>query len=307
MTFAPTPFRLTQSHPHFFGEVTGLDLRQPLDEAVVAGVTAAIDRLGVLVFRAQQIDDEAQLRFSAAFGRPQRSITVHRENQARRLRQEELSDISNLDEHGLRLGMDHPRRLYQLTTQLWHTDSSFRNPAGKYTFLCAKRLPDEGGNTEFADMRAAWDALPPARRQALRGLQVEHSLAWSRSLVPGSPPLDESERRHLPPSVHPLVRTHPGSRREGLYLASHAECIVGQPREAGRRLLDELMAWATQPAFVHVHVWRAGDLLMWDNRCTMHRAMPFDEEKYVRELRRTTVAEDVPTMADAPGAAATSA
>ncbi len=292
-------YRVNQLHPHFFGEVVGLDLRQPLDASAVEALTAEIDRHGVLVFRDQQIDDAQQLRFSNAFGRPQRSITVHRENMARRLEKDELSDISNVDEHGFKFGVDHPRRLYQLTTKLWHTDSSFRNPAGKYTFLCAKRLPAEGGNTEFADMRAAWDALPPQRQQALRGLQVQHSLAYSRSLVPGSPPLDQSERRNLPPSVHPLVRVHPGSGREGLYLASHAECIVGMPYDEGRQLLDELMAFATRDAFVHAHVWRLGDLVMWDNRCTMHRAMPFDEAKYVRELRRTTVAEEAPEMAPA--------
>ena len=292
-------FRVNQLHPHFFGEVVGLDLRQPLDAPTLAAVTAAIDRHGVLVFRDQQINDEEQLRFSNAFGRPQRSITVHRQDIERRLRKEELSDISNLDEHGFKLGMDHPRRLYQLTTKLWHTDSSFRNPAGKYTFLCAKKLPADGGNTEFADMRAAWDALPQERKKQLRDLLVEHSLAYSRSLVPGSPPLDENERRSLPPSVHPLVRVHPGSGREGLYLASHAERIVGMPHEAGRKLLEELMGFSTRPEFVHAHVWRPGDLVMWDNRCTMHRAMPFDEEKYVRELRRTTVAEDAPTLASA--------
>lgn len=288
-------FQVNQLHPHFFGEVVGLDLRQPLDEPAIRAVTAAIDRLGVLVFRGQQIDDGQQLRFSNYFGEPQRSITVHRENIARRLSTQELSDISNLDEHGFKLGEQHPRRLYQLTTKLWHTDSSFRKPAGKYTFLCAKQLPAEGGNTEFADMRAAWDALPETRRRSLRNLQVEHSLAYSRSLVPGSPPLDESERRNLPPSVHPLMRVHPGSGREGLYLASHAERIIGMPEDEGRRLLAELMDFGTRGEFVHAHVWRPGDLLMWDNRSTMHRAMPFDEEKYVRELRRTTVAEEAPT------------
>jgi alpha-ketoglutarate-dependent 2,4-dichlorophenoxyacetate dioxygenase len=290
-------FQVNQLHPHFLGEVLDLDLRQALAEHTLRDVTATIDRLGVLVFRGQEIDDAQQLRFSNYFGSPQRSITVHRDNIARRLRADELSDISNLDEHGFKLGEDHPRRLYQLTTKLWHTDSSFRAPAGKYTFLCAKQLPAEGGNTEFADMRAAWDALPHERRQQLRNLQVEHSLAYSRSLVPGSPPLDENERKNLPPSIHPLVRVHPGSRREGLYLASHAERVVGMPHDAGRKLLADLMEFATQPRFVYAHVWRPGDLLMWDNRSTMHRAMPFDETKYVRELRRTTVAEDVPAAA----------
>lgn len=290
-------YQVRQLHRYFFGEVTGLDLRQPLDDATVEAVTAAIDQHGVLVFRDQQIGDEDQLRFSGYFGQPQRSITVHREQQARRLQREELSDISNLDEHGFRMDRTNPRRLYQLTTMLWHTDSSFRNPAGKYTFLCAKRLPAEGGNTEFADMRAAWDALPAARQRVLRDLQVQHSLAYSRGLVEGSPPLDETERKSMPPSVHPLVRVHPGSGRAGLYLASHAESVVGMPYEEGRQLLEELMAFSTRPEFVYAQVWQPGDLVMWDNRCTMHRAMPFDEDKYVRELRRTTVAEEVQELA----------
>lgn len=284
-------FQLKQLHTHFFGEITGLDLRQPLDEETVQAVTSAIDKNGVLVFRDQQIGDDDQLRFSNYFGQTQRSITVHREQQARRLGQEELSDISNLDEHGFRMDRTNPRRLYQLTTMLWHTDSSFRNPVGKYTFLCAKRLPAEGGNTEFADMCSAWDALPAERQRALWDLQVCHSLAYSRGLIEGSPPLDESERRNLPPSVHPLVRVHPGSKRPALYLASHAESVVGMHYEEGRQLIDELMAYATRPEFVYAHVWRPGDLVMWDNRSTMHRAMPFDEDRFVRELRRTTVAE----------------
>ncbi|VTU45736.1 Alpha-ketoglutarate-dependent 2,4-dichlorophenoxyacetate dioxygenase (plasmid) [Variovorax sp. SRS16] len=288
------PFQVNRIHPHFFAEVVGLDLRQDLSEAMQSAVTAAIDTHGVLVFRDQAIDDEQQLLFSSYFGQPQRSITLQRRNFERRLQREELSDISNVDEHGFPLGVDHPRRLYALTTKLWHTDSSFRKPSGKYTFLCAKRLPEQGGNTEFADMRAAWDALSPQKQQVLRTLQVQHSLAFSRSLIPGSPPLDEAERRSFVPCVQPLVRVHPGSGRSGLYLASHAERIVGLPDDESRQLLEELMAFATRPEFVHAHVWRPGDLLMWDNRCTMHRAMPFDETKYVRELRRTTVAEELP-------------
>jgi len=284
-------FKVNQLHPHFFGEVVGLDISKGLDDAQQRAVQDAIDELGVLVFRGQSIDDDQQLAFSNRFGQPQRSITVHRKDHTRRLQRDELSDISNVDEHGERLDVKHPKRLLAMSTKLWHTDSSFRKPSGKYTFLCAKRLPAEGGNTEFADMRAAWDAMPMERRKTLRGLEVVHSLSYSRLLV-GSPDLDENERKNLPPTTQNLVRTHPGSHREGLYLASHAASIVGMPLAEGRALLDELMEFATQREFVHAHVWQPGDLLMWDNRCTMHRAMPFDEERYARELRRTTVAED---------------
>lgn len=292
-------FEINQLHPLFFGEVVGLDLARDLDPSTIEAVQAGIDRLGVLVFRGQTLDDEDQIRFSHRFGQPMRSITVHREDQVRRLRRDELSDISNLDEHGMRMDRHHPKRLLAMSTQIWHTDNSFRKPSGKYTFLCAKQLPPEGGNTEFADMRAAWDALPPDRQHALEPLRVMHSLSYSRVLV-GSPDLDETERQHYPPVEQGLVRVHPGSGRKSLFLASHAAWVVDMPRDQGRALLDDLMAFATQPRFVHAHVWRPGDFLMWDNRCTMHRARPFDEDRYKRELRRTTVAEEMDTTS--PGA-----
>jgi alpha-ketoglutarate-dependent 2,4-dichlorophenoxyacetate dioxygenase len=284
-------FTLNQLHPHFFAEVIGLDLSRPLDEAQLNAVTAASDLYGVLVFRDQKIEDEDQLRFTHYFGEPQKSITLDRQDYVRRFRREELSDISNLDEHGLRLDPADTKRKLALSTRLWHADSSFRIPSGKFTFLAAKRLPPSGGNTEFADMRAAWDALPEERRPGLLSLEVRHSLAYSRR-ISNSPELDAKEVTAFPPAVQPLVRVHPGSGRRSLYLGMHAESIVGWDRAQGRALLDELTAHATAPRFVHAHVWRDGDVVMWDNRCCMHRAMPFDEERYVREMRRTTVAEE---------------
>src|SRR5690606_7989882 len=159
-------------------------------------------------------------------------------------------------------------KIFTLSSRLWHTDSSFRKPSGKYTFLCAKRLPPEGGNTEFADLRAAWDAFADARKPAVEHLNAIHNLGYSRVLA-GSPDLDDNERRNLPPTVQPLVRVHPGSGRKSFYLASHAEYIEGMPKDQGRALLDELTAFCTQPRFVVAHVWQPGDLVMWDNRCTM--------------------------------------
>jgi alpha-ketoglutarate-dependent 2,4-dichlorophenoxyacetate dioxygenase len=279
-----------QRHPVFFGAVTGIDLTRPLSEKEVADVTAASDEYGVLVFPAQAISDEDQLRFTCYFGAPQKSITLHRQDYARRFGRGELSDISNLDEHGERLDPQSVRRQLALSTQLWHSDSSFRKPSGKYTFLAAKRLPPSGGDTEFADMRAAWDALPETQRADLLPLHVSHSLAYSR-LISSSPPLDEGERAVFPPTVQPLVRVHPGSKRRSLYLGMHAEFVVELPAAQGRALLDQLTAHATQSAYVHAHVWQPGDIVMWDNRCCMHRSRPFDE-RHVREMRRTTVAED---------------
>ena len=284
--------------PGFCAEATGLDLRQELSEAAVREVVAAIDEYGVLVVRGQDISDDDQLRFSNYFGAPQTSVTVHRKDHNRRLKRDDLSDISNVDEHGDRINVGYAFKIFTMSSRLWHTDSSFRKPSGMYTFLCAKRLPPEGGNTEFADLRAAWDAVPDARKRELEHLRVIHDLGYSRRLA-GSPDLDENERMNLPPVVQPLVRVHPGSGRRSFYLASHAEQIEGMSRDAGRALLNELMQFATQRQFVYSHVWQPGDLVMWDNRCTMHRAMPFDEKRYIREMRRTTVAEEVEAIAPA--------
>ena len=285
-------FDIRGVRPDFFGEVRGLDLRQELDEATIHTLERAMDEYAVLVLRGQDIGDEDQLRFSNYFGSPQKSVTVHRKDHARRMKNEKLSDISNVDEHGERINVGYSFKIFTQSSRLWHTDSSFRKPSGKYTFLCAKRLPPEGGNTEFADLRAAWDALPQQRKGELENLIVVHNLGYSRVLA-GSPDLDENERRNLPPTPQALVRKHPTSGRKSFYLASHAEYVEGMPRAQGRALLDELTAWCTQPRFVVAHVWQPGDLVMWDNRCTMHRAMPFDEERHIREMRRTTVAEEV--------------
>lgn len=281
---------VSRRHPLFFGAVTGVDLTRPLSEVEVRDIVAASDEYGVLVFPGQMISDEDQLRFTHYFGAPQRSITLHREDYARRFGRDELSDISNLDEHGERLDPKSVKRQLALSTRLWHSDSSFRKPSGKYTFLAAKRLPPAGGETEFADMRAAWDALPESRRPELLPLHASHSLAYSRE-ISASPSLDASEHAQFPPTAQPLVRVHPGSKRRSLYLGMHAEYVIELPRVQGRALLDELTVHATQPKFVLAHEWQRGDIVMWDNRCSMHRARPFDESQ-VREMRRTTVAED---------------
>lgn len=280
--------RVRQLHPHFMGEVTGIDLSRPFD---VAAVQAAIDRLAVLVFREQQqLSDDGQIAFSALFGPVTRSITIHREDTLRRFRRDELSDISNLAEDGSRMAADNAKRLLQRPARLWHTDSSFRRPVGRYTFLAARLLPPDGGNTEFADCRAAYDALPDATKACIDSLEGMHSLARSRRLAV-APELSPQEAANLPPTVQPLVRIHPRSGRKALYLGSHAERIVGWPHDEGRALLDELENHATRAEFVYSHAWQDGDLVMWDNRCTLHRATPFRDDLYVRDMRRTTVAD----------------
>ncbi|OJY53866.1 TauD/TfdA family dioxygenase [Sphingomonas sp. 67-41] len=281
---------VNQLHPHFMAEVTGLDLLTPLTPDQARAVQQAIDTHAVLVFRHQAaMDDEAQIGFSALFGPLQRSITVHREDTERRLKRDELSDISNVDEEGRRLAADDRRRLLQRPARLWHTDSSFRDPPGRYTFLAARILPPEGGDTEFADMRAAYDALDEVTKLALTGLRVFHSLGRSR-LLADAPALSPDEERNLPGAEQPLVRRHP-SGRDALYLASHAESIVGWDATESRELLDRLTEHAIRPEFVHSHQWRGGDFVMWDNRCTMHRATPFRDDLYRRDMRRTTVAD----------------
>lgn len=280
--------QLRRLHPHFMGEVTGIDLARTFD---VGAVQAAIDELAVLVFRDQQhLTDDGQIAFSALFGPVTRSITVHREDTARRLKRDELSDISNLAEDGSRLAADDRKRQLQRPAHLWHTDSSFRRPVGRYTFLAARRLPPGGGDTQFADCRAAYDALPTGMKARIAGLEVVHSLARSRMLA-DAPPLSPQEAANLPPTVQPLVRVHPRSGRKALYLGSHAESIVGWPEAESAALLGELAAQITRPEFVYSHVWREGDLVMWDNRCTLHRATPFREDLYARDMRRTTVAD----------------
>lgn len=275
-------------HPHFIGEVIGIDTGQPID---VPAVQDAIDELAVLVFRGQQnLSDDAQIAFSALFGPVTRSITVHREDTTRRLKRDELSDISNVSGDGSRLAADDRKRLLQRPARLWHTDSSFRIPVGRYTFLAARLLPPEGGNTQFADCRAAYDSLPEATKVRIERLEVVHSLARSRTIA-NAPALSEQEAANLSPTVQPLVRVHPGSGRKALYLGSHAESIVGWPQGEGRALLDELEAQIVRPEFVYNHIWKPGDLVMWDNRCTLHRATPFREDLYVRDMRRTTVAD----------------
>ncbi len=281
--------QITQAHPLFAAELRGLDLPHPQDAETLDAIRAALATYGVVVIKDQDaLDDDGQIAFSRAFGKLQTSISLHREDTARRVKRAELTDLSNVDADGKRIGADDTRRKLQLPGRLWHSDNSFRSPPGLYTFLHARVVPPEGGNTDFADMRAAYDALDEAMKLRLAGLKALHTLAWSREQV-GAPPLSLQEAQNIPESVQPLIRVHPTTGRRSLYLSSHASHIDGMDLAEGRALLAELNAFATQAAFVYAHVWTAGDLVIWDNRCTMHRATPFPEEKYHRDMRRTSV------------------
>ena len=178
--------------------------------------------------------------------------------------------------------------MFGLANQLWHTDASFKKVTAKYSLLHAHTVAPEGGETQFADMRAAYDALPQKMKDRIDGLTAEHCIATSRAKL-GFDAFSEEERRALPPVHHSLVRVHPVTGRKALYLASHASHIVEMPLPEGRMLIHDLMEHATQPQFVYTHRWQVGDLVIWDNRCTMHRARPFEADQYKRDMRRATV------------------
>jgi alpha-ketoglutarate-dependent 2,4-dichlorophenoxyacetate dioxygenase len=282
-------------HPTLGAEVRRVDLTRPVPPAVFAEIEAAFDRHGILVFPEQPLTDEQQLAFSRRFG----PLEVNPNYAGAKMRlRADVADISNLDPEGRVLARDDRRNLFNLGNQLWHTDSSFKRIPAKCSLLSARELPSPGpmggGETEFADLRAAWDALPDARQRELDGLVVEHSIFRSRGQI-GFADFNDEILKQLPPVPQALVRHHPASGRTSLYLASHASHIIGWPVEKGRALIEELIAFATQPQFIHQHRWRVGDLVMWDNRCTMHRGRPYDETQR-RVLHRTTVSDYANTV-----------
>ena len=286
-------------HPVFVGEVEGIDMRRPLAREEVAAIEAGMDEYAVLVFRGQEITDEQQAAFSRNFGEleiPGAASNITKQEDRRLGR--EIADISNLDKHSRILGRDDRQRMFNLGNRLWHSDSSFKAVPAKYSLLSARVVPSSGGNTEFADMRAAYDALDDATRAEIEDLVCEHSLIYSRGLL-GFSELSETERANFKPVLQRLVRSHPVTGRKSLFLSSHIGGIVGWPRPEAMALIRDLMEEATRREFVYAHEWRQYDLVMWDNRQTMHRARRFDETREVRDMRRTTVAGDAPTVAQA--------
>ena len=272
--------------PVFVGEVSSIDLRQVRDRETLEKIRAGMDEFGVLVFRNQQFTNEDQLDFAQRFDgtlHAKTSVAVLGKN---RFGNEALTDISNVNEKGEILAADDRRRASTVSNRLWHTDASFEDPAGRYSMLSARVLPPVRADTEFADMRAAHDALGEARREELQNLKVHHSIVFSRSVLGFE--FSESEKERLKGAVHPLIRTLPGSGRKSLYLASHAAHVVDWPVPEGRLLLRDLIEHATQREFIYCHEWQPFDFVIWDNRATMHRARPFDDKKYRRELCRTT-------------------
>jgi len=278
-------------HPHIGAEIRGADLTRPVPPDDLAAIDAAFLRHAVLVFPRQPLSDEQQIVFSQHFG-PLETSPDYAGSKKSRLMRREISDISNLDAEGQVMSAEDKRLLFNRGNQLWHTDSSFKFVPARCSLLSAREIPPEGGETEFADLRAAYDALPEERQRKLDGLVAEHSIFRSRALI-GFTEFNEEIRSELPPVPQLIVRRHAGSGRKTLYLASHASHIVGWPVEEGRRLIEELIAFATEPRFVYRHRWRVGDLVMWDDRCTMHRGRPYDDTRYRRDMHRTTVSDEI--------------
>jgi alpha-ketoglutarate-dependent 2,4-dichlorophenoxyacetate dioxygenase len=277
------PLAIHPTRPSFAARITGVDLAA-LTGAETAALRDAIDTYAVLILPGQHLDDDRLLALGRAFGdvEPPRNHRV-----VLRLKHGELADISNLDANNQLRSRDDHRRLDSLGNRLWHSDASFRQVPGALSMLFAHVVPPVGGETEFADLRAAYDALPADMQARIADLTVEHSIFHSRGQL-GHVDYTEAERAALPPVTHPLVRVHPGSQRKTLYMGAHASHIVGWPMPDGRLLLRDLMEHATQHEFVYRHGWQVGDLVIWDNRCTLHRGRAYDDARYPRDLRRVT-------------------
>ena len=279
--------------PKFAGEVAGIDLRRPISAEDAAAIEAGMDRYAVLVFHDQRIDDDQQIAFTRNFGEIEnaRGGNITKDHE-RRLKQG-MNDVSNLDQNGQPLDRNDRRRMFNLGNRLWHSDSSYRAIPAKFSLLSARTVVPRGGNTEFADMRAAYDALDSEMRTLVADLICEHSLIYSRGSM-GFTALTEEERVMFKPVRQRLVRTHPVTGRKSLFLSSHIGAIVGWPIPEARDLIRDLIEHATQREFVYSHAWKQYDFVMWDNRQTMHRVRRFDESQ-PRDMRRTTVAGNAMT------------
>jgi alpha-ketoglutarate-dependent 2,4-dichlorophenoxyacetate dioxygenase len=291
------PVITRQIGPCFAAEVEGIDMTRPLTPEEVKAIHAGMDRYAVLVFHDQRIDDEQQLAFTRSLGEIEHSIGASLRAPDEYRLPTTFADVSNLDKNNRPYARDDRRRLFAIGNRLWHSDSSFKVVPAKYSLLHARSIPSKGGNTEFAYMPAAYDALDAETRAEIEGLICEHSQIYSRQQL-GFFDLTDEERARFKPVRQSLVRVHPVTGRKSLYLSSHAGSIVGWPVPEARSFLRDLTEHATQREFVYTHRWRVNDLVMWDNRQTMHRARPFPAHE-PRDMRRTTLVGDGPTAAQA--------
>jgi alpha-ketoglutarate-dependent 2,4-dichlorophenoxyacetate dioxygenase len=285
---------ITPVHPCLGAEVSGVDLARPLDDRTFAHVAGAFEEHSVLVFRGQHLSDEQQMAFSARFGPLETTVrTLGKEDRLGA----HIVDLSNTDEEGKPMPWSDRRMLYQSGNQLWHSDSSFKPVPAHSSALSARVVPPEGGETEFASMRVAYAALPDDLRREVDGRIVVHSFGFSRSLI--DPGIGTEVGRDYPPVRHALVRANPANGRQAVYVGSHAWLIEGLSIDDSRILIAKLLEIIARPDRVYRHTWRVGDLVMWDNRCVLHRGRPWDSGRYRRVMHRTTVAGDGPT-ADPP-------
>jgi alpha-ketoglutarate-dependent 2,4-dichlorophenoxyacetate dioxygenase len=285
---------IRQIHDIFVGEVSGADLTQPLSAEDVAAIEAGMDRYAVLIFRGQNITDDQQVAFSRNFGEIEnkKGGNIRTEERVNEL----INDVSNLDNNNQPFDREDRRRYFNLGNHLWHSDSSFRAIPAKYSLLSARSIPTAGGNTEFADMRAAYDALDEATKAEVADMICEHSQIYSRGKLGFT--FNDEEIELMKPVRQSMVRVHPVSGRKSLYLSSHAGHVVGRPIPEGRLFLLNLSEFATDRRFVYAHEWRQYDLVMWDNRQVMHRARQYDESQ-PRDMRRTTIAGEAMTAEQA--------
>ncbi len=284
----------------FAAEIGDIDLSKPLSSEDAEAVKQAFWKYSVLIFPEQNLDQDQHLDFAKLFGPLETSIGVYRSDTPMRVRAD-LADVSNLNHKDKIWGKDSRLRMFQLGNQIWHTDSSFKRLPALCSLLYARAIPPVGGQTEFADQRAAYDALPEDMKRKLHGLIAEHSIFYSRARL-GFTNFSDEERAAMPPVPQVLVRTIPQNGRKSLYVASHAGRIPSMPEAEGRALIDQLIAHVSQRQFVHTHRWRVGDLVMWDNRCTMHRGKVFDDLRFRRDMQRATVS-DIATSAEQEGVA----
>ena len=275
-------------HALFVAEITGVDLTQPVPREDLQVIWNAFNEHQILVFRDQRFDDESQMRFSRHFGTLER-MEAHPANN---YNPGHVSVMTNLDERGNLLPLDHPIIIHRERNESWHSDSSFKPIGALCSMLHARIVPPVGGNTEFATARAAYATLPAERKAALAGLEAVHRVTAPDEPHDTKAYLEEAKKRLT--VVHPLIRANPVNGRKNLYVGAHAQEVVGMPPAQGRALLEELTDFCTQPQFVYSHAWRVHDLVIWDNRCTLHRATTFDKTRYRRKLHRTTVAGTMP-------------
>jgi alpha-ketoglutarate-dependent 2,4-dichlorophenoxyacetate dioxygenase len=283
------PF-ITAVHPCLGAEVAGVDLALPLDDDAFARIAAAFDEHSVLVFHGQHLTDEQQMAFSARFGPLETTVrTMGNEDRLGA----HIVDLSNTDEHGRPMPWTDRRMLYHSGNQLWHSDSSFKPVPAHSSALSARVIPPEGGETEFASMRVAYEALSNDLRRQVDGKVVVHSFGFSRSLI--DPGIGTEVGREYPPVRHALVRANPANGRKAVYIGSHAWFVEGMSLDDSRILIAKLLEITTRPDRVYRHTWRVGDLVMWDNRCVLHRGRPWDSARHPRVMHRTTVAGTGPT------------